>query len=412
MPNPQPPALDTPPTGIVAPAAVPTGSAPTGSAPTVPVPSGPAPADAGPTASASERQLRRLARSSSRPWRPLVAWSGATAAVGLASIGLYSSDQPQWRQSASAALLVAIAAAGAGALLGLLFAVPHPAWDGPSTDPAATHRPTRSQLEQISDWLTKILIGVALTQAPGIAGDAGGLFGWLGPMLGTGGTAVVYAGGLVIFATVTGFMIGWIFGRFLLDRDAPRTRRPAASVALIEAAAVAQRNGDAVTAAALRGRAIDLSGGAPGARAELEVMRPGLTSQPTERLEQIMVEARRTARALRLDPEDVAAMLRDHAEGQRATALAFMQAKQELTDIDAVAAVLAAPRSIFEQHQALRLAVQVLPYLSLPDADRLRSAARRSSLDLSCDPASTTLRSELLGLRPRHRAGRGPTSTC
>lgn len=66
-------------------------------------------------------------------------------------------------------LLVATAASSIGGLLGFLFGMPRSPVDGPQRDeenkPALTvnYRPSNS-LEQVSDWLTKILIGVGLVE--------------------------------------------------------------------------------------------------------------------------------------------------------------------------------------------------------------------------------------------------------
>ena len=91
------------------------------------------------------------------------------------------------------ALLVASACALSGALLGFLFAVPKRKRAGdaaaaPAVSPGAggesgkgtVHYESNTSLEEISDWLTKIIVGVGLVQAQEIAaalGRAGGAVG-------------------------------------------------------------------------------------------------------------------------------------------------------------------------------------------------------------------------------------------
>ncbi len=67
-----------------------------------------------------------------------------------------------------------------------------------------------TNLEQVSDWLTKILVGVGLTQL-GAIGDA------LGDLVAAGGAALggqagdsVFAGGLMIYCATIGFLAGYI----------------------------------------------------------------------------------------------------------------------------------------------------------------------------------------------------------
>src|SRR5207247_8409037 len=79
-----------------------------------------------------------------RPVRPL----GEGRVLSIASIGLIA---------AGAAWLT-------GALLGFLFGIPHTREDLQQSD---RYKPSTS-LEQISDWLTKIIVGVSLTQLSNI----------------------------------------------------------------------------------------------------------------------------------------------------------------------------------------------------------------------------------------------------
>ena len=127
----------------------------------------------------------------------LLAWS---MLLGLATVpvyALYSADRSQVLVARSVGSLLCGAAALTGVLLGFLFGIPRTQQAGsnraptPPTDagplrqartkppqpvetgsqtaqpPSVSHHPN-TNLEEISDWLTKILVGVGLTQIDAI----------------------------------------------------------------------------------------------------------------------------------------------------------------------------------------------------------------------------------------------------
>jgi hypothetical protein len=113
------------------------------------------------------------------------------------------------------AYLAAATILGGG--LGFLFGVPRTA--------AVEARPTRmggnrpnSNLEQISDWLTKVLVGATLTQVGRIPGAATELFVALGSPLGVGDAGTAFAGAITVYGLVFGFCAAWITTRVWLER--------------------------------------------------------------------------------------------------------------------------------------------------------------------------------------------------
>lgn len=106
---------------------------------------------------------------------------------------------------------VAAAAAAVGAFLGFLFGIPRALQEkalgldepyGPNTN-----------LEQISDWLTKILVGVGLVEL-GRAGPAvGKLIASVGGALGNTGAARVTAAALLVVFVVWGFVVSYLLTR-------------------------------------------------------------------------------------------------------------------------------------------------------------------------------------------------------
>ena len=142
-----------------------------------------------------------------KPVRPV--WPLATIAILLPVLGaaagalyLYPNE---WSRLGLGALL-ALASLAAGGLLGFLFGIPRG---------AATARPG-TNLEQISDWLTKILVGITLVNLGALASGAGRLFSAVGAALGGGQEATIAAGAGLSFFAVTGFLIGFALARTVL----------------------------------------------------------------------------------------------------------------------------------------------------------------------------------------------------
>lgn len=108
----------------------------------------------------------------------------------------------------------------AGGLMGFLFALPR-------SEKAKVHirseqseqrvyvRPN-TNLEDVSDWLTKIVVGLTLVQLNKIPGLAAGLFNWVGSGLGTGQSSVVFAGSLIVYSSAAGLMQSWIATRLFI----------------------------------------------------------------------------------------------------------------------------------------------------------------------------------------------------
>ena len=157
-----------------------------------------------------------------------------TAVVGLTAILTYAIQAGSFWSVFGVALTVAGASLLTGALFGFLFGIPrtlqhdrpasprHNAKDEvqPRDEEQETRYAVNTNLEQISDWLTKILVGVGLTQIGEIPGALGTLAGYLAP--GFQGSNVdsaiskVFAIGLFIYALICGFFVGYLWTRLFL----------------------------------------------------------------------------------------------------------------------------------------------------------------------------------------------------
>jgi hypothetical protein len=144
-------------------------------------------------------------------------------------VALYSLSAATWAEAlrtACVGLMIAGAAALVGGLLGFLFGIPRALQsdEAPAPQPGAAKEgdhPTVSykantNLEQISDWLTKILVGVGLTQLAFLPDNLYALAAFLGPALGAVPQTEVMAGGVVLSFAVCGFLFGYLWTRLYM----------------------------------------------------------------------------------------------------------------------------------------------------------------------------------------------------
>lgn len=163
----------------------------------------------------------------------LAVFVGIAASFGVLLIGMYA-----WQESSpkvfAVGALVALAATAAGSLGGFLFGLPRfsqvltvpvPGSPSPAASKLAETAQTRAaagiyapsnNLEQISDWLTKLLLGAGLVQLGPLGRWLGGFIDGLARAM-VGGDAesappmaTVVAGSLVVFYTAFGFLSGYI----------------------------------------------------------------------------------------------------------------------------------------------------------------------------------------------------------
>lgn len=154
------------------------------------------------------------------------------AGFGLGIIFLYSVQGRNWPAGHVLSTLgIGFVSAGAawlsGALLGFLFGIPHTregqtetpkldtGTDGQKSRSANLYAPSTS-LEQISDWLTKIIVGVGLTQLNNIPHKLDQLAqyiaqSWDGDKLNPG-----FALGIILYFSVCGFLFGYLWGRLYM----------------------------------------------------------------------------------------------------------------------------------------------------------------------------------------------------
>ncbi len=148
--------------------------------------------------------------------------AGAAAlGLGIAGIALFASQVDPFLSVLASGLLFAAAAFAAASLLGFLFGVPRTltSEQGGVVDGALRGRiMANTNLEQVSDWLTKILIGVTLVQLSHVPSGAARLFNAMAPSLGAQDSSAATAGAIVIYFAALGFLTGWLLTRLFLGR--------------------------------------------------------------------------------------------------------------------------------------------------------------------------------------------------
>jgi hypothetical protein len=164
--------------------------------------------------------------------RILLLWmSGFLFVALLALIVGCSSNVTQ----SSTMLLWAFGICAVGAITGFLFAIPRVVSDsgtqaatasGPAATPVVTasliaevrrHRlAANTNLEQVSDWLTKIIVGVGLIELNKIPGLIDRLALLMTPSFGDRSNSVSVATSVIVLFSAGGFLIGYVTTRSFL----------------------------------------------------------------------------------------------------------------------------------------------------------------------------------------------------
>ena len=134
----------------------------------------------------------------------------ALALFGLVAIVVYSTQVADPLRALSVLLIFGGAAAITGAVTGFLFGIPR---TGAKQSASQNFEPN-TNLEQISDWLTKILVGVGLVQLREVPSQIQRLLDFLGPAIGGGEpSAKAFVLALLIFFSTGGFLVSYIATR-------------------------------------------------------------------------------------------------------------------------------------------------------------------------------------------------------
>jgi len=142
-----------------------------------------------------------------------------TILVGLGTVQWYAPPKP------AAAFMWAFACLGIGSLLGFIFAVPRAIsvperptlGDGKSSE-FYPRLAVNTNMEQISDWLTKLLVGVGLVQLRDLPRGLNAAAHYVAAGLGDDSKLVQFSAALLAFFTVQGFLAGYLATRIFFQR--------------------------------------------------------------------------------------------------------------------------------------------------------------------------------------------------
>lgn len=140
--------------------------------------------------------------------------------VEIISIVLFSIFKcPIFLLVSAGCIIIGGTALVAGLLLGFLFGIPKTAEGQIHVDDNNTVKVNRidyranTNLEQISDWLTKILVGVSLTQVTTIGPNLQRLSDYLSESIGAGIENSGYIWALLLYNAIAGFIFGYVMTR-------------------------------------------------------------------------------------------------------------------------------------------------------------------------------------------------------
>ena len=148
--------------------------------------------------------------------------------LGIVFYAFQALNITQFFSAFGVALMIAAAALVSGAFVGFIFGIPRTFQQGISQNNQEINSPennlsginyqVNTNLEQISDWLTKILVGISLTQIPGII-KAFENFSNYADQYGFSGfkNTKVFVGALLIYFLIGGFFVGYLWTRLYLS---------------------------------------------------------------------------------------------------------------------------------------------------------------------------------------------------
>jgi len=157
-------------------------------------------------------------------------YQGAAILAGVVILVFFTMQGSNRLQSLAIGLLVAGAALAAGILIGFLFGIPRTLQREGPKDTANGNAPgeaygVNTNLEQISDWLTKIIVGVGLVQLTVIPGKMRGLSDYLATAFGAPAVPSATVITIICYFGIFGFLLGYLWTRIYLMGEFSRVER-------------------------------------------------------------------------------------------------------------------------------------------------------------------------------------------
>lgn len=153
---------------------------------------------------------------------PALVTLGGIAIAGLVLIAIFACKTVSALSVFSTASMFALSSMLAGGLFGFLFGIPRTLQQqrdgvetsgGKQTEGKASAYAPNTNLEQISDWLTKILVGAGLIQVTKLPRWLSNIANSLAPGFGGGDVGGVFALATILSYVLLGFLIGYLWTR-------------------------------------------------------------------------------------------------------------------------------------------------------------------------------------------------------
>lgn len=132
---------------------------------------------------------------------------------GLMAVLFYHVPKP------AAAFMWTFACLAVGSLFGFIFGIPRAA-SGTPTEVQQAHAglSANTNIEQISDWLTKLLVGVGLVELKELPQGLSTAAHFVASGLGDDPRLVAFSAALILFFLVEGFLGGYLATRIFFQR--------------------------------------------------------------------------------------------------------------------------------------------------------------------------------------------------
>ncbi|HXK27519.1 MAG TPA: hypothetical protein VJ646_04615 [Candidatus Binatia bacterium] len=154
--------------------------------------------------------------------------------AGMAVFALYAWNRPNTASSIAVALIIAASALAVGSIIGFLFGIPRVAQAQVPTQSASSGAQAtqvdflvNTNLEQISDWLTKIIVGLGLVQLAEIPTHFMSVASFLAQAFGPPAVPSSLVAAALSYFGACGFLIGYLWTRLFLTLEFSRVERAA-----------------------------------------------------------------------------------------------------------------------------------------------------------------------------------------
>jgi hypothetical protein len=142
-------------------------------------------------------------------------YSPLAALVAIVLYALTQSSETDKLEVFSVGSIVFAAAFGIGAVVGFLFGIPRRLQQDAAASPVGQSLAVNTNLEQVSDWLTKIIVGIGLVQIGELADGLDSVAESVA--LGDQASAESFALGLLVYSLVDGFLLAYVWTRLELS---------------------------------------------------------------------------------------------------------------------------------------------------------------------------------------------------